>query len=93
MESSLDTSTRSTPDSPIIGLIENSTTLSPNAGMPEASKEPTPEVPASTPSAAIEIKAIQTLLGLAVIKLRVEESHCLAGTLSVNATIYPGRIG
>ena len=54
MESSLDTSTRSTPDSPIIGLIENSATLSPNAGMPEASKEPTPEVPASTPSAAVE---------------------------------------
>jgi len=93
MESSPETSTRSTPDSPIIGLIENSATLSPNAGMPKASKEPTPEVPASTPSAAIEIKAIQTLLGLAVIKLRVEESHCLAGTLSVNATIYPGRIG
>ena len=72
IESSTETSTRSTPDSPIIGLIENSATLSPNAGMPVASKEPTPEVPASTPSAAIEIKAIQTLLGLAVIKLRVE---------------------
>ena len=54
MESSPDTSTRSTPDSPIIGLIENSATLSPNARMPEASKEPTPEVPASTPSAAVE---------------------------------------
>ena len=53
MESSPDTSTRSTPDSPIIGLIENSATRSPNAGMSEASKEPTPEVPASTPSAAI----------------------------------------
>ena len=53
MESSPDTSTRSTPDSPIIGLIENLATRSPNAGMPEASKEPTPEVPASTPSAAV----------------------------------------
>ena len=53
MESSPDTSTRSTPDSPIIGLIENLATLSTNAGMPEASKEPAPEVPASTPSAAV----------------------------------------
>ena len=53
MESSPDTRIRSTPDSPIIGLIENSATLSPNAGMPKASKEPTPEVPASTPSAAV----------------------------------------
>ena len=54
MESSPETSTRSTPGSLIITLIENSATLSPNAGMPEASKEPTPEVPASTPSAAIK---------------------------------------
>ena len=54
MESSPETSPRSTPDSPITGLIENSATLSPNAGMPEASREPTPEVPAPAPSAAIE---------------------------------------
>ena len=54
MESSPETSTRSTPGSLIITLIENSATLSPNAGMPKASKEPTPEVPASTPSAAVE---------------------------------------
>ena len=54
MESSPDTSTRSTPDSPIIGLIENPAILSPNAGMPEASKEPTSEVLAPTPSVAVE---------------------------------------
>ena len=54
MESSPETSTRSTPDSPIIGLIENPAILSPNAGMPEASKEPTSEVLAPTPSAAVE---------------------------------------
>ena len=54
MESSPEASTRSTPESPVIGLIENSATLSPNAGMPKVSKDPTPEVPASTPSAAVE---------------------------------------
>ena len=54
MESSPDTSTRSTPESPIIGLIENSTTLSPNADIPETSKEPALEVPAPTPSAATQ---------------------------------------
>ena len=54
MESSPEISTRSTPDSPIIGFIENSATLSPNAGMPEASKEPTPQVPAPNPSTAVE---------------------------------------
>jgi hypothetical protein len=32
----------------------NSATLSPNASTPEASKEPTPEVPAPNPSAAVE---------------------------------------
>ena len=54
IESSPETSTRSTPDSQIIGLIENSATLSPNARTPEASKEPTPKVPAPNPSAAVE---------------------------------------
>ena len=49
-----ETSTRSTPDSPIIGLIENSTTLSPSVDMSGMSKEPTLEEPASTPSAAGE---------------------------------------
>ena len=50
MESSPETSTRSTPESPIIGLIENSTTLSPNVDIPETSKEPALEVATSAPS-------------------------------------------
>ena len=51
MESSPETNTRSTPETPIIGLIKNSTTtLSPNADMPETSKKLALEVPAPTPS-------------------------------------------
>ena len=50
MESSPEASTRSTPDSPVIGLIENSTTPSPSVDMP--SREPSLEVPTSTPAAA-----------------------------------------
>ena len=52
MESSPEASTRSTPDSPVIGLIKNSTTLSTSVDMPGTSKEPPLEVPASTPSTA-----------------------------------------
>ena len=54
MESSPETSTRSTPESPIIGLIENLTTLSLNVDMPEMSKDPVLEVPASSPSATTQ---------------------------------------
>jgi len=54
MESGPETSTRPTPESPIIGLIENSTTLSPNMDMPGTSKEPVLEVPAPTPSATAQ---------------------------------------
>ena len=54
MESSSEASTRSTPDSPVIGLIKNSTTLSPSVDMPEASKEPPLEVPVSTPPTTCE---------------------------------------
>ena len=54
IENSPETSTRSTPESPIIGLIENSTTLSPSVDISGTSKEPILEVPASTPSAASE---------------------------------------
>ena len=54
MEGSPKASTRSTPKSPVIGLIENSTILSPSVDMPGTSKEPPLEVPASTPSAAGE---------------------------------------
>jgi len=51
VENSPETSTRSTPESPIIGLIENSTTSSPNMDTLGTSKEPVLEVPVPTPSA------------------------------------------
>ena len=54
MESSLETSTRSTPESPIIGLIESSTILYPNMDMLEALKESALEVPAPTPFATTQ---------------------------------------
>jgi len=54
IENSPETSTRSAPESPIIGLIENSTTLSPSVDIFGTSKEPTLEVPTSTPSTAGE---------------------------------------
>ena len=54
MESSPETSTQSTPESPIIGLIENSTALSPNMDMPGTSKEPALEVPTPTPSPTVD---------------------------------------
>ena len=52
MESSPEASTRSTPDSPVIGLIKNSITPSPSVDMP--SREPPLEVSASTTDAAGE---------------------------------------
>ena len=42
------------PESPIIGLIENSTANSPNTDMPGTSDEPNPEAPKLTPAAATE---------------------------------------
>ena len=54
MESSPEASTQSTPDSPVIGLIENSTNPSPSVDMPGTSREPPLEVPASTAAAASE---------------------------------------
>ena len=54
MESSPEASTRSTPDSPVIGLIKNSTTPSLSVDVPRTSREPPLEVPASTPAAASE---------------------------------------
>ena len=54
MESSPEASTRSTPDSPVIGLIKNSTTPSPSVDMPGMSREPPLDVPASTSAAAGE---------------------------------------
>ena len=48
------TTTRSAPESPIIGLIENSTANLPNKDIPRTSVEPNPKVPKLTPSATAE---------------------------------------
>ena len=50
MESSPDTTTRSSPDSSVIGLIENPTANPVNIDMPGTSDEPNPEAPKHTPS-------------------------------------------
>ena len=68
VENSPETSTQSTPESPIIGLIENSTTSSPNMDTLGTSKEPVLKVPVPTPSATARV--FQVLLDLAVIKLK-----------------------
>ena len=54
MESGSEMTTRSPPESPVIGLIESSTASPVNAGTPGTSKEPNLEVPSPTPSAATE---------------------------------------
>ena len=54
MESSPETTTRSSPDSPVIGLIENPTANPVNIDMPGTSNEPNPEAPKHTPSTATE---------------------------------------
>ena len=50
MESSPETTTRSLPDFPVIGLIENPTASPANKDMPGTSNEPNPEAPKHTPS-------------------------------------------
>ena len=54
MESSPETTTRSSPDSPVIGLIENPTDNPANKDMPGTSNEPNPEAPKHKPSTATE---------------------------------------
>jgi len=54
MESSPKTSTRSTPESPVIGLIENPAANPMNIDMSGTSNEPNPEAPKHTPSPATE---------------------------------------
>ena len=51
MQNDPETTTRSAPESPVIGLIENSTANSPNADTPGTSNEPNPEAPKLTPTA------------------------------------------
>ena len=50
MQTDPETTTRSAPESPVIGLIENSTANSPNADTPGTSNEPHPEAPKLTPA-------------------------------------------
>jgi len=54
MQNNLETTTRSAPESPVIGLIENSTVICPNVDTPGTSNEPNPEAPKFTPSVATE---------------------------------------
>ena len=54
MQSDPEATTRSAPESPVIGLIENSTAICQNADTSGTSKEPNPEPPNLTPSAATE---------------------------------------
>ena len=54
MESNPETTTRSAPESPVIGLIENSTAICQNADTPGTSNEPNPKVPKLNPSIATE---------------------------------------
>ena len=51
MQSDSETTTRSTPESPVIGLIENSTANLPNTDTLRTSNEPNPEAPKLTPTA------------------------------------------
>ena len=54
MQSDPKTTTRSAPELPVIGLIENSTAICQNADTPGTSNEPNPEAPKLTPSVATE---------------------------------------
>ena len=54
MQKDPDATTRSAPESPVIGLIENSAAVCQDAGMSGTSKEPNPEAPKLTPSVATE---------------------------------------
>ena len=54
MESSPETTTRSSPDSSVIGLIKNPTANPVNIDMPGTSNEPNPEASKHTPSTATE---------------------------------------
>ena len=52
MQSDPETTTRSAPESPVIGLIENSIANLPNVDTPGTSNEPNPEAPKLNPSGA-----------------------------------------
>ena len=52
MQSSSEGTSRSAPESPVIGLIENPSASLPNADTARISNEPNPEAPERTPAAA-----------------------------------------
>ena len=52
MKSSSEGTSRSAPESPVIGLIENPSASLPNADTARISNEPNPEAPKHTPAAA-----------------------------------------
>ena len=52
MQSSSEGTSRSAPESPVIGLIENPSAGLPNADMAGISNEPNPQAPERTPAAA-----------------------------------------
>ena len=54
MQTDPETTTRSAPESPVIGLIENSTAICQNADTHGTSNEPNPKVPKLNPFVAIE---------------------------------------
>ena len=52
VQSGSETTTRSAPKSPVIGLIENPTAICQNTDTPGTSNEPNPEAPKLNPSGA-----------------------------------------
>ena len=52
MQNSSEGTSRSAPESPVIGLIENPSASLPNADMAGISTEPNPQAPEHTPAAA-----------------------------------------
>ena len=52
MQNSSEGTSRSAPESPVIGLIENPSAGLPNADTTEISNEPNPQAPERTPAAA-----------------------------------------
>jgi len=63
MQSDPETTNRSAPVSPVIGLIENSIANLPNVGKPGTSNEPNPKAPKLNPSAATRGTSSATAIG------------------------------
>ena len=63
MQKDPEATTRSAPESPVIGLIENSAAVCQDVSMSRTSKELNPEAPKLTPSTAIEGTSSATGIG------------------------------